>query len=324
MSKSTVHRRFKEGEFRRHTNAIKPTLNEENKKARVRFCLSMLDPSSVPHEPRFNEMYNIVHIDEKWFYRTKKTQKYYMALDETIPERTTQSKNFIEKVMFLTAVARPRFDSDGNCIFSGKIGTWAFVTVEPAKRSSVNRPAGTMVTKVLTSVTKDVSRDYLVNKVLPAIKEKWPAEERGTPIFIQQDNAKTHVAVDDPFFCEAVSADGFDIRLMCQPPNSPDLNILDLGFFSSLQSVYQKTSPKGIADIVQKVEEAYNNYSANISNRIFLTHQSCMREIMRLNGSQHYPIPHLKKAALERKGILPISLTCDPEVVRQAVQYANE
>ena len=89
MSKATLHRRFKDGEFRRHTNAIKFTLTEENKKARVRFCLSMLNPSSVPHEPRFNGMYNIVYIDEKWFYRTKQTQTYYMAPDENDPERTT-------------------------------------------------------------------------------------------------------------------------------------------------------------------------------------------------------------------------------------------
>ena len=40
MSLSTLHRRFKEGEFRRHSNAIKPTLNEENKKARVRLSLN--------------------------------------------------------------------------------------------------------------------------------------------------------------------------------------------------------------------------------------------------------------------------------------------
>jgi len=62
---------------------------------------------------------------------------------------------------------------------------------------------------------------------LPAIKEKWPAEERGCPIFIQQDNAKTHIAVDDPDFCRVAQEDGWDIRLMCQPPNSPDLNVLD-------------------------------------------------------------------------------------------------
>ena len=50
----------------------------------------------------------------------------------------------------------------------------------------------------MTSVTKEVSRDFLVNKVLPALKAKCPDEERGMPIFIQQDNAWTHIAVDDP------------------------------------------------------------------------------------------------------------------------------
>ena len=54
---------------------------------------------------------------------------------------------------------------------------------------------GVLVTKAMTSVTKEVSRDFLVNKVLPAIKEKWPAEEKGLPIYIQQDNARTHIAV---------------------------------------------------------------------------------------------------------------------------------
>jgi len=44
---------------------------------------------------------------------------------------------------------------------------------------------GVMVTKAMTSVTKEISRQFLINKVLPAIKEKWPAEERGMPIFIQ-------------------------------------------------------------------------------------------------------------------------------------------
>ncbi|XP_062179450.1 uncharacterized protein LOC133884083 [Phragmites australis] len=197
-------------------------------------------------------MYNIIYIDEKWFYRTKQTQKCYLALDEEDLERTTQSKNFIEKVMFLAAVARPRFDMDGNMTFDGKIGIFPFTFVEPAQRSSANRARGTLVTKVLPSVTKDVSRDYIVNKLLPAIKEKWPVEEHGTPIFIQQDNAKTHIAVDDPTFVHAASSDGFDIRLMLQPPNSPDLNILDLGFFAALQALFQKSCPNGIEDIVAK------------------------------------------------------------------------
>jgi hypothetical protein len=30
-------------------------------------------------------------------------------------------------VMFLTAVAKPRYDDEGNCTFDGKIGIWPFV-----------------------------------------------------------------------------------------------------------------------------------------------------------------------------------------------------
>jgi hypothetical protein len=109
----------------------------------------------------------------------------------------------------------------------------------------------------MTSVTKEVSRDFLVNKVLPALKEKWSAEEGGMPIFIQQDNARTHIAVDDPSFVQAAQADGWDIRLTCQPPNSPDLNVLDLGFFAAIQALFEKGTPNNIKDIVVKVNEAY-------------------------------------------------------------------
>jgi len=71
------------------------------------------------------------------------------------------------------------------------------------------------------------------------------------------------------------------------------------------------------------VEKAFDDYKVNISNRIFLTHQSCMSEILRVKGGQHYPIPHLKKASLERRGLLPVTLSCDPEIVRQAVEYVT-
>jgi hypothetical protein len=59
-------------------------------------------------------------------------------------------------------------------------------------------------------------------------------------IFIQQDNARPHLSLHDKLFCDDVKQDGFDIRLVCQPANSPDLNILDLGFFNSLQSTQLK------------------------------------------------------------------------------------
>ncbi|KAL8151826.1 hypothetical protein V2J09_021634, partial [Rumex salicifolius] len=51
-SHRTIHKRLKEGLLRRHSNAIKPFLTEEHKIARLKFCVSMLDPTSVPHAPR--------------------------------------------------------------------------------------------------------------------------------------------------------------------------------------------------------------------------------------------------------------------------------
>jgi len=98
MAKTTLWRRLQEGLLRRHTNAIKSTLTDDNKVGRVRFCLSMLDEHTVPHDPKFKVMYNVIHIDEKWFYRSRGCQNYYLAPGEEEPYRSTQSKNFIEKV----------------------------------------------------------------------------------------------------------------------------------------------------------------------------------------------------------------------------------
>ena len=132
----------------------------------------MLEPTSVPHDPRFIDMENIIHIDEKWFNITKKCEKYYLLPEERDPVRSCKSKNFLLKIMFLAAVARPRFDSEGNETFSGKIGIFPFVTKEPAKRSSANRVAGTLETKPINSVGRETCRSFLINKVPPGYCKK--------------------------------------------------------------------------------------------------------------------------------------------------------
>jgi phosphoribosyl-AMP cyclohydrolase len=321
VSKSTLHRYIKLGVIRRHSNAIKPSLNEEHKRARLQFCISMLDGASLPHDPIFSGLYNIIYIDEKWFYMTKKSENYYLLHDEEEPLRTCKSKNFIGKVMFLAAIARPRFDAQKNELFSRKIGIFPFVTQEPAKRNSINRPAGTLQTKPITSVNKQLIKTYLIEKVLPAIKEKWPIEERGSPIFIQQDNARTHIDVDDEDFRRVASQDGFDIRLMCQPANSPDLNILDLGYFRAIQSLQHKEAPSSVDDLVKAVERSFESYSTVKSNHIFLSLQLCMMEIMKTRGCNKYPIPHIQKRSLERRGLLPITFKCDATLVQDVLEY---
>ncbi|OMO51560.1 hypothetical protein COLO4_37623 [Corchorus olitorius] len=108
FSESTVQRRVKSGSIRKHSNAIKPDLTPENKIERMKFSHSMIDKTSIPHDPIFEGMYDVIHIDEKWFYMTKTLETYYLAPNEENPHRTCKSKNFIQKIMFLVALARPR------------------------------------------------------------------------------------------------------------------------------------------------------------------------------------------------------------------------
>ena len=70
----------------------------------------------------------------------------------------------------------------------------------------------------------------LIDNILPAIRQKWP-EGASKTVYIQQDNAKPHILNNDPIFREAANQGGFNIHLIQQPPNSPDMNVLDLGFF---------------------------------------------------------------------------------------------
>lgn len=93
IPKSTLFNIFQRGEFKRASSTVKPYLTEENKKDRLQFCLSKINSNGF-----FEDMYDTVHIDEKWFYLTKVKNTYYLCLDEEVPHRTCKSKRFITKV----------------------------------------------------------------------------------------------------------------------------------------------------------------------------------------------------------------------------------
>jgi DNA-binding XRE family transcriptional regulator len=113
VSQSTVCRWKKDKIIRKHTNAIKPTLNDNNKVHRLSFALSKLKYDEHNDTFTFKPHTNIVHIDEKHFYLTRESQTYYLAPGEVEPHRECQSKRFIPKMMFMCAVANPIYLSNG-------------------------------------------------------------------------------------------------------------------------------------------------------------------------------------------------------------------
>ncbi|KAK9714173.1 hypothetical protein RND81_06G076600 [Saponaria officinalis] len=110
---SALHRLIKKGKIRSHTSATKPFLTQENMVARIKFVLSKIQPQTFHENPVFQPMYESIHIDEKWFYMTKASERYYLLPDEEEPYRCLKSKRFITKVMFIAAVGRSMYAEDG-------------------------------------------------------------------------------------------------------------------------------------------------------------------------------------------------------------------
>ena len=150
------------------TSSLKPTLTDENKVSRMELALSFIGNNDTS---KFEHMEDLIHIDEKWFYLTKDGQRFIIVADEAEPYRHVQHKSFLTKIMFLCAVARPRYDMNKNTWFDGKIGIWPIGKWEPAKWSSKKRGKGTPVRKN-QSMMWDVYQEYLIQKLLPAIKQK--------------------------------------------------------------------------------------------------------------------------------------------------------
>ena len=288
-----------------HTSSLKPTLTEENKMSRMELALSFVDKNNTS---KFETMEDLNHIDEKWFYLTKDGQRFIIAADEEEPYRHVQHKSFLTKIMFLCAVARPRYDTRRNAWFDGKIGIWPIGKWEPVKWSSKKHAKGMPVWKN-QCITRDVYREYLIEKFLPAVKEKWPT--CNARIRLQQDGAKSHIMEDDVEFKEAVDEIGLNLTVFTQSPNSPDTNILHLGFFRAIQS-FNDDCPANEEELIKLVEKAYGEYPFCKLNRVWLTLQSCLNMIIENDGGNDYKILHMGKEAMERRGLLPLVLDVTP------------
>ncbi|XP_057809063.1 uncharacterized protein LOC131023535 [Salvia miltiorrhiza] len=223
-SKSTMGRWISRGLIRAHSSAIRPDLTGPNKLLRLKFSLEHIEYDRICMALKFKSMHNVVHIDEKWFYITKTNHRFYLTPQETEPHRTCKSKKFITKEFFLSLRV-------------------------PAERSSKNRQAGTLEEKPIQSITKEVIKECIINKVWMS-NDKYYSSNKGLLFDIS-----------------------FDIRIVHQPPNSPDTNINDLGWFRAIQSLQVQSVCSNAEDLVKAVQISFNELSPNTLNYVFLSLQ---------------------------------------------------
>lgn len=79
-------------------------------------------------------------------------------------------------------------------------------------------------------------------KCFPAINAKFPFITE-TPFIAEEYHAEPHIS---PTTMRIPSNGGHSFQSINQPPNFPDFNILDLGYFNSIQNVQYKTVTRSI------------------------------------------------------------------------------
>jgi hypothetical protein len=79
-------------------------------------------------------------------------------------------------VLFLTALAKPRYGKDGIVRYHGKIDTRFVVIETPALKKSLNKARGTLELKSLI-ITWDFMREYVCKKLFSHIQDNWHEDE---------------------------------------------------------------------------------------------------------------------------------------------------
>ncbi|CAN0327201.1 unnamed protein product, partial [Ascophyllum nodosum] len=166
----------------------------------------------------------------------------------------------------------------------GKIGIFPFTRQVQAQRNSRHRAAGTWVT-TMVEVTKEVYKAKMLEDVFPAIKASGQRARRSIRPAGQRP---AHNIANDPDIVAAGTADGWNIKLLNQPPNSPDTNILDLGFFNSIQSLQDRTTLNTVDELIEEVKRVFTAQESEALGRVWTTYQSVLEKIMLAKGDNDF------------------------------------
>jgi hypothetical protein len=175
------------------------------------------------------------------------------------------------------------------------------------------------------SVTKEVYKKFIMEKVLPAIEEKWPQCHRNMAIKLQQDNAKPHRMIhDDPEVLEQLNNMTLRVNFFDQPTNSPDLNVLDLRYFAAIQALQQKQHIT-VDDLSVAVDYSFLNLESVTPAKCFVTLQKVMELVILHDGSNHFKLPQLgKDRLLLNRGMVLDTLPVSEELVEKLAENETQ
>jgi hypothetical protein len=234
--------------------------------------------------------------------------------------------------MFLAVIGVPQaYEIDGiERFFDGKIGIYEIAEVRQAIRNSIHRPRGA---DVITPVSLDSEKYYQMmtrpGGVIESIKQKMPWMV-GREIVVQHDGAPVHEGRGNLLrLNEAGHRDGWLISFQKQPPQSPDLNKLDLCLFNSLQKRSDEIRDvneriNGIPGIIEAVRHCWEEYEHGALSRVHALQHAIFRAVLENDGGNQYDIPHTRINWRQRHGENPLDRIVPPALFNKAQDAIDE
>ncbi len=281
VSRSSLWRLVKRYGWREVKRKTKPSLSQRQKDLRYHWAVSNTE----------NDWTDYVDVDEKWFFTKELGRKVKVPPGRQARCDKPQHRSHVPKVMFLSAVARPR----SRYGFDGKVGLWRIALPYQAMRKSKHHRSGEVYEK---DVTLNASRfqKFMTQKVFRAIRKKmWYAKN----VVVQVDGASPHTGQGTIAFLNAKAnkvKKGPRITVVVQPPQSPDTNVNDLAFFNSLASRVRKYQRRAsifdLNKLVRNVKKVWKKYPSSTLNKSFDLKSVILKSIIYDDGGNDYLLPH--------------------------------
>jgi hypothetical protein len=74
------------------------------------------------------------------------------------------------------------------------------------------------------------------------------------------------------------------------------------------KSLQQRKQNNTIPELVKAVEDSFVELDRHTHNKVFLTHQQCLEQIILCDGGNNYKLPHMGKERLLRQGQLTVEI----------------
>ena len=108
---------------------------------------------------------------------------------------------------------------------------------------------------------------------------------------------------------------------MKHPPQSLDLNVIDLGYFHSILSLQKTKVCSEVEDLVSAVVSSYVELDNRKLENVWMTWQLVMLEVIRVGGDNTYVIPHINKAKLEKEGLVRTEVLIKEDIKEKVDEF---